>query len=59
MAVVPMPKTTIDKDYSSVLREHKIWLARETLVVEDVAEAPRMQASPDDHLRFRVLAADT
>jgi len=58
MAVVPVPKTTMNKDYSLILGEYKIWFARKALVVENVTEAFCMQAPPDNHFGFRIFSPD-
>jgi hypothetical protein len=55
---MPMPKTTVYKDYSPVLGKDKVWLAWQALVVDQIAEASRMKFAPDYHFRFGVLAAD-
>jgi hypothetical protein len=59
MAVVPVPKTTMNKDYSLVFGKYKVRFARKALVVEDVPEALGMKTPTDDHFGLRVLAADT
>lgn len=58
MAIVPMPEATVYEDYGPVLGEHKVWLAWQTLVMQQISEALRVKASPDDHFGLRVLAAD-
>jgi hypothetical protein len=39
VTVVPMPKTTVDKDYSVVLGEYKVRLAGKSSVMKHITEA--------------------
>ena len=58
MAIVAMPETAMDEDYGPIPGKHKVGLARQALVVEQIAKALCMEASPDNHFRFGIFAAD-
>jgi hypothetical protein len=55
---MPMPKTTVYKDYSPMLGKNKVRLAWQALVVDQIAETLRMKSASDYHLGLSVLAAD-
>lgn len=58
MTIMSMPETAMNEDYCSMFGEHKVRLARQALVMEDIAKAFSVQASPDNHFRLGILAPD-
>ena len=58
MAVVSMPETAMNKDYGPVLGKYKVRFARQPFVMEEIAKASCMQASPDDQFGPGILAPD-
>ena len=55
---MPMPKATMDKDYSPVFRQHKVRTSRQGALMEAVAKSQGKQAFPDRIFRFGILAAN-
>jgi hypothetical protein len=53
-----VPEAAMHKDDSLVSRQNKIGLSRDALYVETIAEALRMQRSPEGQFRLRVLSAN-
>jgi hypothetical protein len=47
VTIMPMPETAMNEDYGPVLGKHKVWLAWQAPVVEHIAKAFCMEASPD------------
>jgi hypothetical protein len=58
MTIVSMPEAAMNEDYGSMLWKHKVWFARQSSVVQHVAETFCVQASPDNHFRLGILAPD-
>lgn len=55
---MPVPKASVHEEDRPVLRQHKIRLSGDTLGVQTVAKALRMQGSAEGKLRLRILSPD-
>jgi hypothetical protein len=53
--LVAMPKTTMNKNHSSILRQHQIGLPRQISDMESVPKSKRMQSPTQSHFGLRVL----
>ncbi len=58
MTIMSVPKASMDEDYGAIPWKHKVWLAWQTLVMEDIAKAFGMQASANNHFGLGILAPD-
>lgn len=54
-----MPETAMNEDYGPMLGKHQVGLSRQALVVEQVAKALCVKASPDNHFGLSILAPNT
>lgn len=54
-AFMPMPETTVDKDYRAILAQHNIWMTRKTRMVKPIAKAPAEKIFPNQYFRFCTL----
>ena len=55
--LVPMPETTVDKDYRTILAQHNIWMTRQTRVVQPIAKPSAEQVLPHQNLRLGTLTS--
>lgn len=55
--LVPMPKTTVYKDYRTILTQHNIWMTRQTRVVQPIAKPSAEQVLPHQNLRLGTLTS--
>ena len=56
-AFMPMPETTVDKDYRAILAQHYIRMTRKTRMVKPIAKAPAEKILPNQYLRLRTLSS--
>ena len=56
--VVSMPKAAVDEDYCAVFAQHDVGMARETGMVEAIAEATGPEILAHKYLRARPFALD-
>lgn len=52
---VPMPETTVDKDYRAILAQHNIGMTRKTRMVKPIAKATTEKILPNQYFRFGTL----
>ena len=57
-ALMPMPKTTVDKHTRAILVQHDIGMARQTRAIQTVSKALAPQIFTHKHLRLRVRRAN-
>ena len=56
-AFMPMPETTVDKDYRAILAQHNIRMTRKTRMVKSIAKAPAEKIFPNQYFRFSTLSS--
>ena len=54
-AFMPVPETTVDKDYRAILAQHNIWMTRKTRMVKPIAKTPAEKILPNQYFRFSTL----
>ena len=54
-AFMPMPETTVDKDYRAILAQHNIGMTRKTRMVKPIAKAPAEKILSHHYFRLRTL----
>lgn len=54
-AFMPVPETTVDKDYRAILAQHYIRMTRKTRMVKPIAKAPAEKILPNQYFRFSTL----
>ena len=54
-AFMPMPETTVDKDYRAILAQHYIRMTRKTRMVKPIAKASAEKIFPNQYFRFGTL----
>ena len=54
-AFMPVPETTVDKDYRAILAQHNIGMTRKTRMVKPIAKAPDEKIFPNQYFRFSTL----
>lgn len=53
-----MPKTTVDEERHTVLREHQVRLTGQILPMESKTESQFVRSAPDSHFGRGMLAAN-
>ncbi len=56
-AFMPMPETTVYKDYRAILAQHYIRMTRKTRMVKPIAKASAEKILPNQYLRLRTLSS--
>jgi hypothetical protein len=56
MALMAMPKTTVNENHSTVLRKHEVRTPGQIFTMEPVAESEKEEPATDEVFRLRVLA---
>ena len=56
-AFMPVPETTVDKDYRAILAQHNIGMTRKTRMVKPIAKAPAEKIFPNQYFRFGTLSS--
>lgn len=59
VAIVTVPEAAIYKYGDTIPRKDNIRLTRQVLAMKAETIPPRVEATPDNHLRLGILAADT
>ena len=54
-AFMPVPETTVDKDYRAILAQYNIWMTRKTRMVKPIAKASAEKILPNQYFRFGTL----
>ena len=57
-SLMSMPEAAVHKDARPVLPQHDVWLARQTWMVQPIAESMPPQIVAHQYLRLRILATD-
>ena len=58
LAVVTMPKTSMNEDHFATTREYKVWLPWKVLIVKPISVASCVQNSTNCQLRSSILRLD-
>ena len=53
--LMPMPKTSIDKNHSLIFSKDNIRRSRQPFVVDTITQSPREKILPHNHLRLRIF----
>gem|GEM_PF-2958283 len=56
-AFMPVPETTVDKDYRAILAQHNIGMTRKTRMVKPIAKASAEKIFPNQYFRFGTLSS--
>ena len=54
-AFMPVPETTVDKDYRAILAQHNIRMTRKTRMVKPITKASAEKILPNQYFRFGTL----
>ena len=53
-----MPEAAVDQYSGRVFRQHKVWTTRQFRSVQAKPEPSRVEATPDEKFRLRVLSSN-